>query len=443
MESASKGKKHPHQKFIDKLNALREIKGQTDEELVTFENVHAYQSYEDPTRPELKIHSFLVNLKDYPLNLVNDAKHNCRTEGLKLKKPHMELKEKVARKKKPVAEGKKPVTDTHLSLNHSGITNSTDGTVTERANKVTVMGKTYIRNGGHSNRIFQELAVEDNLPTDQYVKVEIVEGKLSRQQSVEFSIGRNTGESLKVHSHLNLAGKTKWVQDILDKTPFGQRIAYEEGQHDRFHPIHFPQLVQLMDMTNIAKHPAGKYPSDSQLHPNKLLRSYVENVESFQAMKDVLTDVLMVHDGLEEIIIESLQSKIGDSFKEALSQNKKGESKRPSKFSKYKVFASTKKRGIFTSPYTDKEMAASVNGGAIAPILSAVRAFQQVRSGNVVWKGGVTVPLMLSVYRQAISTIIDDIIDNKGINAPEDIAENSEVWKTVYRTVELAYARHK
>lgn len=423
-----------YDKFMGKLNAMMENFGMSENRVV-FNEVHAYHVYEDPTRPEIKIHSFLVNLKNYPLNMVNDAKHNCRTEGLKLKKTHIQLKEKVKSN------------ETHLSLNHNGISVSTDGQVSQRGGVVTVDGEVFIRNGGHSNRIFQELAVEESLPRNQWIKVEVVEGKLSKAQSVEFSIGRNTGEPLKRQSALNLSGKTKWVQDILDTTPFGHRVAYQQGDEDTLHPIRFAQIVQLMDMCNLNKYSADTCPTESQLHPNKLLIAYEKDIDAFKVMSNVLVDVLTLHDGITEIMIESLKQKLGNDFHEALlplPKNATTEHKanRDNKlWKRCRIIGNTKRKGTFNSPYTGKVWDASINESVLAPLMSSLRVFQQARVNKVSWRGGLGVTNILMVYRQVVPSIVEMIIKNQDITAPEQVAENEALWSAIYAKVDASFAR--
>lgn len=429
------GSAKTYDKFLAKLSAMMESLGLSENKAV-FSDVHGYHSYQDPTRPELTIHTFLVNLRNYPLNLVNDAKHNCRTEGLKLKKIHTDLK-------KDISEN-----NTHLSLNHNGITVSTDGTVSHRAGVVTVDGEVFIRNGGHSNRIFQELAVEEALPKNQFIKVEIVEGKLSRSQSVSFSIGRNTGEKLKQHSPLNLAGKLKWIQDLCEPTFFGHRIAWEEGQEDGMHPIHGSRIIQVLDMANASKYSSDDFPSDSQLQPNNLLVRYSENIDEFKAMAPIAVDMLMLEDGIGEIMIETIQAKLGKNFKELLlsTAGKKNIGNKDSKAKnqcRYKMFLSTKMQGDFFSPYTGKVRAARVNEGGSSPIISSARVFQQVRSGHVSWKGGLGINNILAVYRQVMPSIIEMAIKNSAMNAPEDVASNKGFWAAVYNKVDATFARQK
>lgn len=405
------GTARTYDKFMGKLQSLMLTLGMDDQDRVVFKDVKGYHSYVDPTDPNLVIHSFLVNIRNYPLNLINDSKHNCRTDGLKLGKEHLRLKDKIASN------------NVHLSLEHSGVTVSTEGEVSQRGGVVTINEAAFIRNGGHSTRILQELAVEDKLPKNQFIKVEVVEGKLTRMQSVNFSIARNTGKPLDARSANNLSGKFNWMQDRLRDRPYAGRIAYQQGQDDKQHPIDIKEILQLLDITNASKYKAEDTANFAMLHPRIVMSKFDEFSDSFKAMSNILPDLLELRDGIQEIMLDALGSNLGTK--------------------KYSYFALVKKRGAFIMPFSGKAHRGQINGGTIAPFMSTLRVFMQVRGGEVSWRGGWNVPAILNFYRNIMGNLIEMTVRNPEITNASDMARNSTFWSSLYNKVDAAFVRLK
>ncbi len=397
-------------KFRSNLEAMMLSAGITDGKVV-FKDVHGYHSFVDPTNSNLIIHSFLVNIRNFPFNLINDAKHNCRTDGLKLGKDHLALKEKIA------------VNEAHLSLDHSGITASSENEVSHRAGTVTVDGDAFIRNGGHSTRILQELFVEGRLPKNQWLKIEIVEGKMNRNQSVSFSIARNTGKPLDARSANNLSGKFNWIQDRLRDKPYANKIAYQQGQDDNLHPIDVKQILQIIDFCNASKYKGDDTANASLMKPRIVMGEYGKNVDPFKAMCGILPDLLELHDGIEDIILEHLGNNIGTK--------------------KYSYLARARERGSFTAFFSGKQRRGQVNGGSIAPFLSSLRVFMQVRNGDVSWRGGWNVAAILGFYRNVMPGLIEMTVKNEDIKSATTMARNTSFWHSVYSKVETAFLKLK
>ena len=254
-------------------------------------------------------------------------------------------------------------------LKHKGITIVAEKVEQKKEDQyVVTLGENQgILDGGHTYQLLTKER-EEELPDEQFVKFEVLTN-VPHEWIVEIAAGLNTSVQVQAMSLDNLAGKFEWIKELLKDEPYLGQIAWKENEGGEFDAR---DLISLMTCFNIDLFPNKKDTQPVIAYEKKslALKFFEENPETYQRMKPILRDILLLHDIINS---ESRQywNEAGGKFGNL-------------------AFVETRKRGEFTFPFTGRTSKFRLMSGALYPMLAAFRWMveEDGKGKNVRWRGG-------------------------------------------------------
>jgi len=252
--------------------------------------------YKHPVYPEIEKHYFTVRARDVPSGICKDA--NARDgDGQDLRKQvYREVQKSL------MADGSMPGI---FDLKNKGIVILAESVkkIGEDLFEVAIRDGQGIVDGGHTYEIITQAQIEDNIPEDQYVDIQIRTG-VDDDLITEISAGLNTGIAVKRHSIANLGGKYDWIKSELAGEPYSHRIAWREtddGDYD------IRDLLCVMEAMNVLD-----FPNDSGTHPlsayearERVTKKFSEDADkhesnpensNYRRLGPILKDALVLYD---------------------------------------------------------------------------------------------------------------------------------------------------
>lgn len=256
-----------------------------------------------------------------------------------------------------------------------------------------------IVDGGHTYELIVMNRDNEDLPSDQYVNVEVRTG-IPDSWITDIAGGLNTSVQVQQMSLDHLAGEFEWLKDHLKSEPYYKSIAWSENDKG---DCDARDIISLMLLFNIAL-----FPNDKDEHPvvgyekkSQALKFFEESGDSFKRMRPILKDILQLHDIVRRDA-RHLWNKAGG----------KGGSL---------SFVEHKKRGDFTFQFTGKTDEFRLYPGALYPMLAAFRWYvdQDPTTLKMQWRGG------LSAVKKAWTAIGAELM-RATIHASNDLGRNPQ-----------------
>jgi len=209
-----------------------------------------------------------------------------------------------------------------------------------------------IVDGGHTYELIIKNQGTSELPTEQFVNVEIRVG-VPDAWIPEIAGGLNTAVQVQDMSLDNLAGMFGWIQDELKGEPYRNSIAWRENDQGDFDAR---DLVSLLTMFNVALYPNDKDEHPVQAYEKKsaALKLFEQNARTYEEMRSMLKDILKLHDI------------IGSEARHIWNKATGGKAGNLS-------FMVGKKKGVFEFPFLGTTGEYRLETGALYPILAAFR----------------------------------------------------------------------
>lgn len=255
-------------------------------------------------------------------------------------------------------------------LKHKGITLVADSVeaLEEDLYSVTIEEGQGILDGGHTYTLITKERGEVELPSQQYVKFEILTG-IPTEWIAEIAGGLNTAVQVQPMSLDNLGHKFDWIKDELRGQAYHNNIAWKENEAGEFDAR---DLVSLLTLFNVFE-----FPNDGESQPvvayekkSAALKAFEDKPEQYGNLRPILKDILTLHDTIRRDS-RTFWNDAGGKFG-ALS------------------FVEQKKRGQFLFPFTGLSAQYRLMNGALYPMLGAFRWMVEIdsKSGKVRWRGG-------------------------------------------------------
>jgi AIPR protein len=256
-------------------------------------------------------------------------------------------------------------------LKHKGVTIIADSVQKRGENEyiVTMQPGHGIVDGGHTYKLISDNLSNPELPTNQFVKFEIITN-VPEDWITDIAGGLNTSVQVEDMSLDNLANKFEWIKDELAKQPYFKRLAWREGDEGEYDARDVIGLMTcfLIDEfpNNGTEHPVMAYEKKS-----KALELFENEEENYQKVRPILKDILTLHD---TISLEARQR-----WNDAMG-GKAG----------HATFMEKRERGKFKFIFIGKEDERRLSNAALYPMLAAFRWMveEDQKTKNYRWRGG-------------------------------------------------------
>jgi hypothetical protein len=307
-------------------------------------------------------------------------------------------------------------------LKHKGITIIADAVHKEGEDVYVVsLGENHgIVDGGHTYELITKNLGNEGLPERQFVKFEILTGVPS-EWIVEIAGGLNTSLQVQPASLDNLAGRFDWIKDELSKEPYFSTIAWRENESGEFDAR---DIISLLTCFNIDLFPNSTDDGDS--HPvvayekkSKALELFEQNPDSFERLRPILKDILVLHDMIR-LESQRLYNEAGGKYGNL-------------------SFVENKARGAFIFPFISEEGKYRLMNGALYPMLGAFRWMveKDPRSGRIRWRGGFrNVQRLWQISAPELLRATVQTSNELGRN-PNAIGKSRNHWSNLYTRVAL------
>lgn len=277
-----------------------------------------------------------------------------------------------------------------------------------------------IADGGHTYKIIQEAKADGTCPGSQYVKVEVLTG-IDKDTAVDITDGLNTALQVQLKSLLNLRSDFQWIEDELKGTPYANDIAYMENEDK---DIDIRMIVAYLLMFNKKFFPNGnEHPIIAYTSKDQCLRKYVEDKKSFEMLRPILKDILLLSDHISLKCRERWNDSGGRAARMKGVYNKK-------------------ERATFKYYFAGKEDFFKMYDGALYPILGSLRFMVEQKKGDTKysWRLG-TFKKVVEFFDSMADKILEATY-NKSLDyglKPNPIGKDTNHWDHLYKTVALKY----
>lgn len=307
-------------------------------------------------------------------------------------------------------------------LKHKGITIIADSVTKENEDLYTIsLGENHgIVDGGHTYELITKNLENEELPEKQFVKFEILTG-VPAEWIVEIAGGLNTSLQVQPASLDNLAGRFDWIKDEIGNEPYFNSIAWRENESGEFDAR---DIISILTCFNIELFPND--PNNGDSHPvvayekkSKALELFEENPESYEQLRPILKEILVLHDTIR-LESQRLYNEAGGKYGNL-------------------SFVEAKSRGEYTFPFISETGKYRLMNGALYPMLGAFRwqVEKDPKSGKCRWRGGFRNVLRLwqasapELLRATVQTSVE-----LGRN-PNAIGKSRNHWSNLYTRVAL------
>lgn len=276
--------------------------------------------------------------------------------------------------------------------------------------------------GGHTYSLILKNLDNPDLPSEQYVKFEILT-KIPHEWVTEIAGGLNTSVQVQESSLLDLDKAFEWIKEELADEPYFSRIAWSENEVGDFD---VRDLVSMMTCFNI-----DFFPNKGEAHPvvaygmkSKALQLYKSDFEnndgeSFKKLRPLLKDVLRLYDTIryDFHIIRTRGGGRGGALKIVESREDSADP--------------------FMFPFIGKRRRHRLTRGALYPILAAFRwmVVEDPTTGCFKWRNGFD--SVLERWGEVQERLVNMTVEkaNEVGRKPDAIGKSRPHWGALHKEV--------
>lgn len=283
--------------------------------------------------------------------------------------------------------------------------------------------------GGHTYSVIREYLAD--LPSEElsdfnaFVKIEIIEGISDNELITNIVEARNTSTQVKEQSLEELRKSYEEIHLVLDKQPYGKRIAYKEyeiGEDGDPKDIDVKEVLSYLVCFDIDQFDSSKHPIKAYSTKASVIEHFKQNKESMTKFIPLIPRILELRD---YIYLELPQA-----------YNKGGEKK----FGGLKGVIWTENKPHMEKeqlPFINKESEYRIPSGFIYPVLAAFRNLIEIKNGTCEWKAD-PIKFFDDLKEELASTVGKQAIEFKN---PNKLGKDEATWKLCYNAVEVATLR--
>lgn len=151
-----------------------------------------------------------------------------------------------------------------------------------------------IVDGGHSYAIVQEAAAAGAIPSDEYLKLEVITGIPTETLVTEIAGGRNTSMQVQAKSLLDLKKEFQFLKDALAPAGWDGDIAWHEGDDG---DVDVVDVIAILSCFDIETYPnRTTHPVDAYRRKKSMLDRFQQDPDRYRRLTPIITDVLHLHD---------------------------------------------------------------------------------------------------------------------------------------------------
>lgn len=261
-----------------------------------------------------------------------------------------------------------------------------------------------------------------------YVRLEVMTG-VKDELLVDIARSRNTSAQVRDESLANLEGSFDWLKEILDKQPYGHRIAYKENEDDEQFPIDIREIIALLTLFHPNFQEAEKPPILAYTSKGRCLQLFRDAPEGFQQLRQIIPDILKMYD--------YVHLRFAELYKDMGGFGAMGDEKRKVKARLAKVTGVKTIKDGFPLYYLGEQANYLFPDGWLFPILGAMRAIVSYR-GIAKWKAN-PVKFFDKTGKALVSMTLETSV-SQGRN-PNAVGKNKPHWVSLYAHEVQAYIR--
>lgn len=277
--------------------------------------------------------------------------------------------------------------------------------------------------GGHTfaviREVFDSLTDEEKIDTNlnnAYVKLEILEGITSKEETTEIVGARNTSTQVKDQSLANLLQHFEPIKDILKNEPYANRIAYKETELDEDgskKDIDIKDILSYLICFDREGFGDNNHPVIAYSGKSSVLTYAEANRDRLQKYLKLLPEILVLRDEIYECM-PSVWNSNGGKFGALVGVN-------------------CKKQKSIELPFKHSFTEFSIPSSFIYPILASFRSLVEVDGDECSWKAS-----PISFFNKHKNELIGRIIEQALVfRNPNKLGKEKTVWGYCYDYVKM------
>lgn len=279
--------------------------------------------------------------------------------------------------------------------------------------------------GGHTYAVIREafdsLAEDEKADTNlnnAYVKLEILEGITSKDETTEIVGARNTSTQVKDQSLANLSQHFDSIKEILKNEPYANRIAYKETEFNEDgsrKDIDVKEILSYLICFDREGFGDNNHPVIAYSGKSSVLK-YADaenNRQRLQKYLPLLPEILVLRDEIYEQM-PTAWNDIGGKFGALEGVNRK-------------------KQDSVELPFKNTTTSYAIPSSFIYPILASFRALVEVTDGECSWKAS-----PVSFFNKHKSELVGRLVEQALVfRNPNKLGKEKTVWQSCYDYVVL------
>lgn len=279
--------------------------------------------------------------------------------------------------------------------------------------------------GGHTYAVIRETF--DSLAEDEkadsnlnnaYVKLEILEGITSKDETTEIVGARNTSTQVREQSLANLSQHFDVIKDILKNEPYANRIAYKETEFSEDgsrKDIDIKEILSYLICFDREGFGDNNHPIIAYSGKSSVLRyaDAEDNRQRLQKYLPLLPQILVLRDEIYEQM-PAAWNDIGGKFGALEGVNRK-------------------KQDSVELPFKNIKTSYAIPSSFIYPILASFRALVKVTDEGCLWKAS-----PVSFFNKHKKELVGRLVEQALVfRNPNKLGKEKTVWQSCYDYVVL------
>lgn len=277
--------------------------------------------------------------------------------------------------------------------------------------------------GGHTYAVIREAfdsladGEKDNTNLNNaYVKLEILEGITSKEETTEIVGARNTSTQVKDQSLANLLQHFDSIKDILKNEPYANRIAYKETELDEDgsrKDIDIKEILSYLICFDREGFGDNTHPVIAYSGKSAVLKYAESNRDRLQKYLPLLPEILVLRDEIYEQM-PAAWNDIGGKFGALEGVNRK-------------------KQDSVELPFKNTATSYAIPSSFVYPILASFRALVKVADNGCSWKAS-----PVSFFNKHKSELVGRLVEQALVfRNPNKLGKEKTVWQSCYDYVVL------
>jgi hypothetical protein len=290
-----------------------------------------------------------------------------------------------------------------------------------------------IVDGGHSYEIILKAQRQNEVPDDEFIKLEVITGSKMESLVTAIAGGRNTSIQVHTKSLLDLGKKFDFLKDELARHGWKDQIAWHEHDDGEVDVV---DVIARLSCFDIATFPdRHNHPVAAYARKGSLLTRFQQQPHLYERLIPIVHDVLYLHDWIAYDAEKRWQA-VG------------GAHGRGGRFGSLEMVEHRKpKRNPFTFPFLDETSDHRLRPTVVLPILATFRLLLKPDSADghppVQWQNGFSEAL--DVWKEAGGPLLQGFYEHyttmgRNLHAT---GRSPALWRSLCNEMAVSLADHR